>query len=212
MADQKVITDELLKLQTEKILQVVADNLYEFEEYDEESIDNMFDATPEKLAYYESLIQDDTVSLNRIFSSKKVSDLIAEGILEANKYTDQASTRNLTTEIVSSTADVTKENVLYLILSNASTNTYEQYMLIGGTATALGSTQVDLSNIYNKSEIDSKLDDKANKSEVLSVDNVITDKKVGKHYDIYQIRRYQKSLKSTQQRNRLETIINSNPI
>ena len=173
MADKKIITDELLKLQTEKVLQVIADNVYQEEEYLEQEIDDMFDATPQEISYYESLINPDVVSENRLWSSKTIDEKLASAILEANKYTDQASTRNLTTEIVSSTADVTKENVLYLILSDASTNTYEQYMLIGGTATALGSTQVDLSNIYNKSEIDSKLDDKANKSEVLSVDKVL---------------------------------------
>ena len=172
MADKKIITDELLKLQTEKVLQVIADNVYQEEEYLEQEIDDMFDATPQEISYYESLINPDVVSENRLWSSKTIDEKLASAILEANKYTDQASTRNLTTEIVSSTADVTKENVLYLILSDASTNTYEQYMLIGGTATALGSTQVDLSNIYNKSEIDSKLDDKANKSEVLSMDSV----------------------------------------
>lgn len=173
MADKKIITDELLKLQTEKILQVIADNVYQEEEYLEQEIDDMFDATPQEISYYESLINPDVVSENRLWSSKTIDEKLASAILEANKYTDQASTRNLTTEIVSSTADVTKENVLYLILSDASTNTYEQYMFIGGTATALGSTQVDLSNVYNKSEIDTKLDDKANKSEVLSVDKVL---------------------------------------
>ena len=172
MADKKIITDELLKLQTEKVLQVIADNVYQEEEYLEQEIDDMFDATPQEISYYESLINPDVVSENRLWSSKTIDEKLASAILEANKYTDQASTRNLTTEIVSSTADVTKENVLYLILSNASTNTYEQYMLIGGTATALGSTQVDLSNIYNKSEVDTKLGDKANKSEVLSMDSV----------------------------------------
>ena len=149
MADKKIITDELLKLQTEKVLQVIADNVYQEEEYLEQEIDDMFDATPQEISYYESLINPDVVSENRLWSSKTIDEKLASAILEANKYTDQASTRNLTTEIVSSTADVTKENVLYLILSDASTNTYEQYMLIGGTATALGSTQVDLSNIYN---------------------------------------------------------------
>ena len=172
MADKKIITDELLKLQTEKVLQVIADNVYQEEEYLEQEIDDMFDATPEEISYYESLINPDVVSENRLWSSKTIDEKLASAILEANKYTDQASTRNLTTEIVSSTADVTKENVLYLILSDASTNTYEQYMLIGGAATALGSTQVDLSNIYNKSEVDTKLDEKANKSEVLSMDSV----------------------------------------
>ena len=172
MADKKIITDELLKLQTEKVLQVIADNVYQEEEYLEQEIDDMFDATPQEISYYESLINPDVVSENRLWSSKTIDEKLASAILEANKYTDQASTRNLTTEIISSTADVTKENVLYLILSDASTNTYEQYMLIGGTATALGSTQVDLSNIYNKSEVDTKLDDKANKSEVLSMDSV----------------------------------------
>ena len=172
MADKKIITDELLKLQTEKVLQVIADNVYQEKEYLEQEIDDMFDATPQEISYYESLINPDVVSENRLWSSKTIDEKLASAILEANKYTDQASTRNLTTEIVSSTADVTKENVLYLILSDASTNTYEQYMLIGGTATALGSTQVDLSNIYNKSEIDSKLDVKANKSEVLSMDSI----------------------------------------
>ena len=174
MADKKIITDELLKLQTEKVLQVIADNVYQEKEYLEQEIDDMFDATPQEISYYESLINPDVVSENRLWSSKTIDEKLASAILEANKYTDQASTRNLTTEIVSSTADVTKENVLYLILSDASTNTYEQYMLIGGTATALGSTQVDLSNIYNKSEIDTKLDVKANKSEVLSIDSVKT--------------------------------------
>ena len=172
MADKKIITDELLKLQTEKVLQVIADNVYQEEEYLDQEIDGMFDATPQEISYYESLINPDVVSENRLWSSKTIDEKLASAILEANKYTDQASTRNLTTEIVSSTADVTKENVLYLILSDASNNTYEQYMLIGGTAAALGSTQVDLSNIYNKSEVDTKLDVKANKSEVLSMDSV----------------------------------------
>ena len=175
MADnKKIITDELLKLQTEKILQTVADSVYDLVPFEEQEIDDMFDATPQEISYYESLINPDVVSENRLWSSKTIDEKLASAILEANKYTDQASTRNLTTEIVSSTADVTKENVLYLILSDAGTNTYEQYMLIGGTATALGSTQVDLSNVYNKTEIDTKLDVKANKSEVLSMDSVKT--------------------------------------
>ena len=172
MANEKIISQSVFEQATKDILTELANRTYEFEEYLEQEIDDMFDATPQEISYYESLINPDVVSENRLWSSKTIDEKLASAILEANKYTDQASTRNLTTEIVSSTADVTKENVLYLILSDASTNTYEQYMLIGGTATALGSTQVDLSNIYNKSEVDTKLDDKANKSEVLSMDSV----------------------------------------
>ena len=175
MADEKkIVTQDVFEKAISDVLQIVVDNVYEEEEYDEDSINALFDGTPEQISYYESLINPDLISENRLWSSKTISDKLQQLQLDCNSYADEIATKNLTTEIVTSTSEVTKENVLYLILSDSSTNTYEQYMLIKGTATPLGSTKIDLSDVYTKSEMDTKLNDKANSSEVLAVDKVQT--------------------------------------
>ncbi len=181
----KIIDEDVLKLTVQNLTQLIADNVYEEIPYQDSEIDDMFDATTQEIDYYSSLISDTLVSENRIFSSRHVTDLLQQLQLDCNSYADEIATRTLTTEIVTATSEVTKENVLYLILSDSSTNTYEQYMLIGGTATPLGSTKIDLSDVYTKSEIDTKLDTKANKSEVLAVNKVQTTTGNETHDNVY---------------------------
>ena len=176
MADEKkIVTQDIFEKAISDVLQVVAENTFDFVEYESDEVDALFDVeSPEKLAYYESLINPDLISENRLWASKTISDKLQQLQLDCNSYADEIATRTLTTEIVTSTSEVTKENVLYLILSDSSTNTYEQYMLIGGTATPLGSTKIDLSDVYTKSEMDTKLNTKANDNEVLKLDNILT--------------------------------------
>ena len=187
MADEKkIVTQDIFEKAISDVLQIVAENTFDFVEYESGEVDALFDVeSPEKLAYYESLINPDLISENRLWSSKTISDKLQQLQLDCNSYADEIATRNLTTEIVTATSEVTKENVLYLILSDSSTNTYEQYMLIRGTATPLGSTKIDLSDIYTKSEMDTKLNDKANKSEVLAVNKVQTTTGSETHDNVY---------------------------
>lgn len=72
-----------------------------------------------------------------------------------------SSMTHITTEVVDSIADVTKPNVIYLIPAEAEAdNYYEEYLLINGKPELIGTTRVDLSGYYTKTETDSLLDTK----------------------------------------------------
>ena len=83
MADKKkIVTQDIFEKAIADVLQVVAENVYKNEEYTADEVDNMFDGTSEELAYYSSLINDNLVSENRLYSSKKITDEIAKAIIE----------------------------------------------------------------------------------------------------------------------------------
>lgn len=64
-------------------------------------------------------------------------------------------------------------SVIYLIKQD-DTSAYMQYMYINGAFAELGSTQVDLSDYYKKSEVNAKLADKADKTELPTVPTLIS--------------------------------------
>lgn len=71
------------------------------------------------------------------------------------------SMTHITTEVVESIADVTKPNVIYLVPAEAETdNYYEEYLLINGKPELIGTTRVDLTNYYTKTETDKLLNKK----------------------------------------------------
>lgn len=172
----KLVTDAVLKKNIEDILTELANRTYEFEEYNTDEIDDMFDATPEEISYYESLIQDASVSSNRLWSSKKISEEIAQCILNSNAYAEGLIADISSIELVYVTTLPTsniKTNTIYILKStNDNPDTLNLYD--GTNWSVIGDFGIKLSDYYNKSEVDSKLDDKANKSEVLSVDSVQT--------------------------------------
>lgn len=67
---------------------------------------------------------------------------------------------HFTTEIVSSTDDVTETGVLYLIKDEtvAGVDKYNEYLYVDGEAVLIGDTTTDLSNYYNKTEIDNTVE------------------------------------------------------
>ena len=82
--------------------------------------------------------------------------------------------QKLTSQIVDElpTEDI-DTSVIYLIKQD-DTSAYMQYMYINGAFAELGSTQVDLSDYYKKSEVNTKLADKADKTELPTVPTLIS--------------------------------------
>ena len=71
MADKKIITDELLKLQTEKMLQVIADLTYDFVPYDDTEISDILEITDEQAMQLTKILNDQVVANNKLWSSSK---------------------------------------------------------------------------------------------------------------------------------------------
>lgn len=106
-----------------------------------------------------SVISDTSVATNTTYSSYKIGLDMDNMENEIKSYVDTiiAGLNKLTKEIINDKALVVKDNVLYLYkAADDVSNNYMQMMLINGVAVELGSTQADFSNIYDKSEVDSK--------------------------------------------------------
>ena len=176
----KIIDEDILKQLTEKLLQIIADNVYIEEEYDDDSINSLFDVeSPEKLAYYESLINPDIVSENRLWSSKTIADKIAESIVESNAYSDSLITNiaSIQLEWCETSLPTTGEsNKIYILPVTSGSDTVNTLNIWNATTSAyvtIGNLEIDLSQYYTSSQVDTKLADKANKSEVLAADKVL---------------------------------------
>lgn len=73
-------------------------------------------------------------------------------------------------EIVQELPQVGENGVIYLIANSGTTpNIYDEYIYINGSFEMIGTTEVDLSQYYTKTETDDLLDDKADISDLSSV-------------------------------------------
>lgn len=177
MADNKIITDEILKKATENILQLMTDNSYKFVPYTQEEIQEVFDLDEVTAQSLSKVINDEFVAKNKVYSNEYTNTLLEKVKAECNQYTVEqiANSGNLKRKIVTSTSDVTDESILYLILTDSTNNIYTQYMLIDGTATPLGTTQVDLSDYLLISDFNTTIADYAKKNETVAQNDVMAD-------------------------------------
>lgn len=97
---------------------------------------------------------------------------------EIDKVEETISNLNhFTAKVVTDKAEMKDTGVLYLFKIDSATGSdvYEEYIVIDGVATLIGDTTTDLSNYYNKTEIDGKvealekaIDDETNEREALA--------------------------------------------
>ena len=142
-----------------------------------------------------TVISDTSIATNTTYSSFRLDKEFTTLEDELKHYTDTAiaGLNKLTKEIINDKALVVKDNVLYLYkAADDPSNDYMQMMLINGVAVELGSTQVDMSDYYNKTDSDNKfaakldlttltnsVNDKIDKTSILTaIDNDATDEQV----------------------------------
>lgn len=86
-----------------------------------------------------------------------------------------ANINKLTSKIVTELpSENISESTIYLIEVESQKNVYMQYMYINGSFAALGTTAIDLSNVYTKGEVDKKLEEKADKTEIPTIPTLIS--------------------------------------
>ena len=143
--------------------------------YSEDEINALFDLSEEEAVELTKVISNQ-VAINKVYSSQKTEERLAEILIEANQFaTEQLGKSNfLSIDLATSIDEVVDEHILYLIADESGNNTYNQYVLIGGEVKSLGSTQCDLSNYVTNDQLETKLEDYAKKNEVVSASNIVT--------------------------------------
>jgi hypothetical protein len=88
----------------------------------------------------------------------------------SKKYTDNKITESagLHREIVTSLPATGDDTTIYMVLDQtaSSPDIYDEWLWTNGAYEHIGSTRVDLSDYYNKTQIDTALNDKANTSDI----------------------------------------------
>lgn len=175
MADEKIITSSVFEQGITEIMQDIANNLYEFEEYTEEEVADLMDLSEEEVAELTRVINDTTVALNKVYSNKKVEDLLSELEVTCNKYADEkiGGLANIHLAYVDVLPTTGEDNVIYILKSTTGGN--DTLNLYNNGWVSIGEFAVRLDNHYDKNQIDTLLNDKANKNEVFSQDDVVND-------------------------------------
>ena len=127
-------------------------------------------------------IQGNITSLQNTKADKSeipdVSDFITNTVnnltnyyLKSETYSKQevnnliGSITSISFEVVSVLPTTGSSNIIYLLAKTGATNdVYDEYIYVNNSWEKIGSTSVDLSNYYNKTEVDTKLGEKLNLS------------------------------------------------
>ena len=177
MASKDLVSEEVLQELTNKIQEIVNNYCWNLEYFTPTEVEGFFDGTQQEINYYNSLIKDDVVSKNFLHSSKQIADDIAQSILEANEYTDSLlkNISSIQLKYVTSlpTSNISEHTIYILKASDSSSkDTLNLYNATDGW-TSIGDFNISLDNYYDKTQIDTKMDLKANKTEVVANDKIV---------------------------------------
>ena len=173
---QKIVTDEILKLAIEKVLIALSDYIYDETDYTETEVDGFFDGTKEQIEYYSSLINDQSESSLRLWSSSKVKESIATAILESNGYSDNliSNLSSINLKYVESLPDTGDSSTIY-ILKSTDSNPDTLNLFDGTQWVTIGNFEIDMANYVTTDDMNTELGKKANDNEVVKVSNILTD-------------------------------------
>ena len=186
----KVIDEVVFKKSIEDMLQYLSDNcLYEFVPYDDTEISNLFSLTPEEAQKLSDLISDEVVSKYKLWSSSKVNDSLIAAKSECNDYTDKMLTNisSISIKYVDTlpTSDISTSTIYILKNTGGGNDTLNLYDDTDGTWAVIGDFTVSLDDYAKIQDVDSKLDEKANKTEVLLQDKIQTTTGAETHDNVY---------------------------
>lgn len=144
-------------------------------EYTTDEILNMLNLSPQEINTLQSLLSDDIISTNKTHSSSKIYTDNQQVLQEAKDYIDkQISKMDKKYKIINSTSEVTNSEYVYLLPNGTSCDRY--ILAEDGSPFAIGSMELDLSNVYTKDEINSDFIKKdeatATYSTIMTTDNI----------------------------------------
>ena len=128
----------------------LSDTISELTKADIEALINL---TPEEISKLSDLISTE-IRLDKTFSSSDTYTRIQAAIDTAKEYTNNQLGKAVKPayKVVSSTSEVTETGYFYLISNGTN---YDMYVLSSdGAVVSLGTSDVDLSNYYTKTEVD----------------------------------------------------------
>lgn len=177
MANKDLVSEEVLQELITKLEELVNNYCHNLEYYTDDDVQDFFQASSHEITYYNGLINDNITSKNFLWSSKKISEELANAIIEADSYADN---------LVKNIASIKLKYVTSLPTSNISENTIYILKASDGTSkdtlnlynetdgwTSIGDFNISLDDYYTKTEIDTKMDLKANVTEVIANDKIV---------------------------------------
>ena len=177
MSKKDLVNEEVLQELINKLEEIVNNYCHNLEYYTDNDIQDLFQASADEVTFYNGLINDKIESQNFLWSSKHVAEKIAQSIIEANGYTDNMikNVSSIKLKYVTSlpTSEI-GENTIYILKASdgASKDTLNLYNATDGWTT-IGDFSISLDDYYDKTEIDTKMDLKANKTEVVANDKIV---------------------------------------
>ena len=127
----------------------LSDTISELTKADIEALVNL---TPEQITNLQSLIDDTSISTTHTNSSSHIYMAIQDAIAECKDDTLKQIAKKVSGsyKIANTTADIVSADYIYL-LSNGSN--YDLYVLVDGTATKVGDTNIDLSEYVKTTDL-----------------------------------------------------------
>lgn len=127
----------------------LSDTISEITKSDIEALVNL---TPEQITNLQSLIDDTSISTTHTNSSSHIYMAIQDAIAECKDDTLKQIAKKVSGsyKIANTTADIVSADYIYL-LSNGSN--YDLYVLVDGTATKVGDTNIDLSEYIKTTDL-----------------------------------------------------------
>ena len=174
----KQVSSEVLQELTNKIQEIVNNYCWNLKHFTDSEVDDFFQASADEVTFYNGLINDKIESQNFLWSSKHVAEKIAQSIIEANGYTDNMikNIASIKLKYVTSlpTSEIS-ENTIYILKASDGTSkdTLNLYNATDGSWTTIGDFNISLDDYYDKTQVDTKLDLKANKTEVVANDKIV---------------------------------------
>ena len=138
-------------------------------------IEALIGLSAEEIQTLASIILDTEIRIDKTYSSSKIYTDIQQCLHDSKTFTlrQLSNTKMPHYSVVGSVDDVTEEGVLYLV-KRSDSNICDIYAFISNAPQSLTTTEINLDNIYTKTEVDELLDKKADKATTMPSDKIIT--------------------------------------